>query len=104
MFVDGYCGATTEEAFDAVDPYLLDLHEQYIKWGNPEFDDVRPTFDDVKDQLLIGTPAEVAEQVERYREIGVDHICYRSQFPGQSQESQLESIRRFGEEVIPQFT
>lgn len=58
----------------------------------------------MEEQLLIGTPAEMAEQIERYREISVGHICYRSQFPGQSQESQLESIRRFGEEVVPQLT
>lgn len=102
IMVDGYVAETEEEAYDALDPYMLDLHEEYIKWGNPEFDD-RPTFEDVDDQCVIGTPEQVAEKIERFEEMGVDHFIFRTQFGGMSQESALESIRLFGEEVAPQF-
>lgn len=102
IMVDGYVAETEEAAYDALDPYMLDLHEEYIKWGNPEFQE-RPTFDDVDDQCLIGTPSQVAEKIQQYQEMGVDHVIFRTQFGGMSQESALNSIRLFGEEVMPEF-
>lgn len=102
IMVDGYVAETEEAAYDALDPYMLDLHEQYIKWGNPEFQE-RPTFEDVEDQCIIGTPSQVAETVKQFRDIGVDHLIFRTQFGGMSQESTLNSIQLFGEEVVPEF-
>ena len=102
IMVDGYVAETEQAAYDELDPYMLDLHEQYIKWGNPEFNE-RPSFEDVEDQCVIGTPSQVAEKVERFQEIGVDHVIFRTQFGGMSQESALESIRLFGKEVAPEF-
>lgn len=100
MMIDGFVGATTDEAYDALDPYMLDLHEQYIKWGNPEFDD-RPTFDDVDPQCLIGEAEEVAAKVEQYKEMGVDHLIFRTQFPGMPNEDAMRSVRRFATDVMP---
>lgn len=102
IMVDGYVAETEDAAYDALDPYMLDLHEQYIKWGNPEFEK-RPTFEDVDDQCVIGTPEQVAETVEQFEAIGVDHFIFRTQFGGMTQESALDSIRLFGEEVAPEF-
>lgn len=102
IMVDGYVAETTEAAVDALDPYLIDLQTKYIKWGNPEFEG-RPDFEDIEPGLLFGTPEEVAEKIETYRDIGVDTLIFRTQFPGMDQETTLESIRRFGDEVLPQF-
>lgn len=102
IMVDGYVAETEGEAYEALDPYMLDLHEQYIKWGNPEFDG-RPTFDDVDDQCVIGTPSQVAEKVEQFRDIGVDHFIFRTQFPGMSQAATLKSVRLFRDEVMSEF-
>ncbi|MFC7026840.1 LLM class flavin-dependent oxidoreductase [Halomicroarcula sp. GCM10025710] len=102
IMVDGYVAETEEAAYEALDPYMLDLHEQYIKWGNPEFQE-RPTFEDVEDQCVIGTAEQVAEKVEQFEEMGVDHFIFRTQFGGMDQETALNSIRRFGEDVAPQF-
>ncbi|WP_227380402.1 LLM class flavin-dependent oxidoreductase [Haladaptatus halobius] len=102
IMVDGFVGETTDEAYSALEPYMLDLHEKYIKWGNPEFDR-RPTWEDIEDQILVGTDAEVAEKVEVYRDIGVDNLIFRTQFPGMEQQPTLESIQRFGEDVMPEF-
>lgn len=102
IMVDGYVAETTEEAVDQLDPYLIDLQTKYIKWGNPEFEG-RPDWEDIEDQLLFGTPEEVAEGIEEYRDLGVDRLIFRTQFPGMTQESALASIERFGTEVIPQF-
>jgi alkanesulfonate monooxygenase SsuD/methylene tetrahydromethanopterin reductase-like flavin-dependent oxidoreductase (luciferase family) len=102
VMLDGYVAETEEAAYDALDPYMLDLHEEYIKWGNPEFQD-RPTFDDVDDQCLIGTPSQVVKKIQQFQQMGVDHVIFRTQFGGMSQESTLKSIRLLGEEVIPEF-
>jgi alkanesulfonate monooxygenase SsuD/methylene tetrahydromethanopterin reductase-like flavin-dependent oxidoreductase (luciferase family) len=102
VMVDGYVAKSEDAAYEALDPYMLDLHEQYIKWGNPEFDD-RPTFEDVDEQCVIGTPSQVAKKVERFRDIGVDHFVFRTQFPGMDQEATLRSVRLFRDEVIPEF-
>jgi alkanesulfonate monooxygenase SsuD/methylene tetrahydromethanopterin reductase-like flavin-dependent oxidoreductase (luciferase family) len=103
IMVDGYVAESTEKAIDALDPYLIDLQTKYIKWGNPEFEG-RPDWEDIEDQLLFGTPDEVAEKIERYRDIGVDRLIFRTQFPGMPQDSALESIRRFGKDVLPRFS
>lgn len=102
IMVDGYVGETTEAAHDAVDPYLLDLTAKYIEWGNPEFDG-RPDFGDIEDQTMIGTADEVAEMVATYRDVGVDHLIFRTQFPGMNGETAMASVRRFADEVAPRF-
>lgn len=102
IMVDGYVGETTEAAHEALDPYLLDLTAKYIQWGNPEFDG-RPDFDDIADQTMIGTAEEVAEMVATYRDIGVDHLIFRTQFPGMNSETAMESVRRFADDVAHQF-
>lgn len=102
IMVDGYVAETEEEAYDALDPYMLDLTEKYIKWGNPEFEG-RPTFDDVDDGCMIGTPSQVAEKIERYRDMGVDRLIFRTQFGGMGQETALDCIQRFGDDVMTEF-
>jgi len=102
IMVDGYVAENEDAAYEALDPYMLDLHEQYIKWGNPEFEG-RPTFDEIDDQCVIGTPAQVAEKVARFQEMGVDRFIFRTQFGGMDQEATLDSIRLFRDEVISEF-
>ena len=102
IMVDGYVAESTEAAVDALTPYLIDLQTKYIKWGNPEFEG-RPDWEDIEGGLLFGTPAEVTEKVERYRDTGVDRLIFRTQFPGMDQEAALASIEAFGEEVAPEF-
>jgi alkanesulfonate monooxygenase SsuD/methylene tetrahydromethanopterin reductase-like flavin-dependent oxidoreductase (luciferase family) len=102
IMVDGYVAQEEAAAHDALDPYMLDLHEQYIKWGNPEFEG-RPTFDEIDEQCVIGTPAQVAEKVARFDDMCVDRFIFRTQFSGMDQETTLESIRLFRDEVISEF-
>ncbi|MFH5801791.1 LLM class flavin-dependent oxidoreductase [Haladaptatus sp. CMAA 1911] len=102
IMVDGFVGETTEAAYDAVDPYLLDLTEKYIKWGNPEFTG-RPGFEDIEEQTMIGTADEVAGMVATYQDIGVDHLIFRTQFPGMEGQTGMDSVRRFADEVLPRF-
>lgn len=103
IMIDGYVADSTKAAIDELTPYLIDLQTKYIKWGNPEFEG-RPDWEDIEEQLLFGTPEEVTERVALYKEIGVDRLIFRTQFPGMEQAPALESVRWFGEKIIPQFS
>ena len=50
---------------------------------------------------LVGTPAQVAAQVRRYREIGVTQFAINTAQPDRPAESRHHSMERFAREVIP---
>jgi alkanesulfonate monooxygenase SsuD/methylene tetrahydromethanopterin reductase-like flavin-dependent oxidoreductase (luciferase family) len=57
------------------------------------------------DRFLVGTPAEVVEQVRRYeRECGCEYLIFHVRLgSGPDPEAARECIRRLGNEVIPAF-
>ncbi len=50
---------------------------------------------------LVGTPAQVAAQVRRYRDIGVTQFAINTAQPGRPKESRRRSMERFAREVMP---
>ena len=52
---------------------------------------------------LYGSVKRVQEQVVELREVGVQHLLCQTGFGEMSQEQNLTSMRRFGEEVMPAF-
>jgi alkanesulfonate monooxygenase SsuD/methylene tetrahydromethanopterin reductase-like flavin-dependent oxidoreductase (luciferase family) len=52
---------------------------------------------------LFGSPARVREQVAALRDVGVQHLLCQTGFGDMSQEQNLGSMRRFGEQVMPAF-
>lgn len=101
LMLNGFVAESSDAARDALEPSLFNLLERYASWGNPHAE--RPTWEDVEDEVVTGTPAEVAERLEAYADIGVDHLFFRTQFPGMSQETAMEGIELFGDEVLPQL-
>lgn len=99
VMVDGFVAETEAAAYDGAEPTLLDLYERYAQWGNPGYD--RPNWTDIEDQILVGSVEQVIEQLEAYREAGVDHVLFRTQFPGMDDETARRSIATFGDEVLP---
>jgi alkanesulfonate monooxygenase SsuD/methylene tetrahydromethanopterin reductase-like flavin-dependent oxidoreductase (luciferase family) len=56
------------------------------------------------DRFLVGTPDQVAAQIENLRErFPLDHLACRFHHSGMPPELVRDQIRLFGEEVIPQF-
>jgi alkanesulfonate monooxygenase SsuD/methylene tetrahydromethanopterin reductase-like flavin-dependent oxidoreductase (luciferase family) len=99
--LNGFVAESTEAAREALEPSLFDLLEKYASWGNPHAE--RPSWEDVEDEVVAGTPAEVAERLQAYADVGVDHLFFRLQFPGMSQETAMEGLELFGDEVLPQL-
>jgi alkanesulfonate monooxygenase SsuD/methylene tetrahydromethanopterin reductase-like flavin-dependent oxidoreductase (luciferase family) len=66
-----------------------------------------PTLDDIEQRieggfLLCGDPDEVVEQVRRYQEVGCDQVAFGMPL-AMPQELAVETLRLFGDEVIPKF-
>jgi alkanesulfonate monooxygenase SsuD/methylene tetrahydromethanopterin reductase-like flavin-dependent oxidoreductase (luciferase family) len=61
--------------------------------------------EELRSQAVFGSPAEMIEQIESLRDrLGDDlHFIFRARHPGMDHAHSLESVRRFGEEVIPHF-
>jgi alkanesulfonate monooxygenase SsuD/methylene tetrahydromethanopterin reductase-like flavin-dependent oxidoreductase (luciferase family) len=78
------------------------MYASYARWGQPgERYDL--DFDELKtERVLVGSPHEVAERVIEYRdEFDVPFMLFRLYYPGMDPERALETIRIFGQEVIP---
>lgn len=52
---------------------------------------------------LYGTAQRVAEQVAEMRDAGVHHVLCQMSYGDLPHASIMESMRRFGEDVIPRF-
>ncbi len=53
------------------------------------------------ERFLVGSPADVRADVERYRDaMDLDYLVIRTQFPGADFEDVHSSIELFGNEVI----
>jgi alkanesulfonate monooxygenase SsuD/methylene tetrahydromethanopterin reductase-like flavin-dependent oxidoreductase (luciferase family) len=78
------------------------MYASYARWGQPgERYDL--DFDELKNErVLVGSPQEVAERIVEYGdEFDVPFMLFRLYYPGMDPELALETIRMFGEEVIP---
>ncbi|WP_317056887.1 LLM class flavin-dependent oxidoreductase [Roseovarius rhodophyticola] len=58
--------------------------------------------ENLRDNLLFGTPDEVIEKLERYQTAGIDHIMIGPTF-GLPHQDAARTIELFGERIIPHF-
>ncbi|MFC7157002.1 LLM class flavin-dependent oxidoreductase [Halomarina halobia] len=98
---------TTEEAESAVRDHLTAKYESYSAWGQDdviEGDDFGSPWEKLKHgRFIVGTPAEVVAELERYQEtMDPDQIMIRTQFPGMGFGEANRSIELLGEEVLPE--
>ena len=54
-------------------------------------------------RFIIGSPDECAAEMEKYRELGIEELALRCQWPGMSNEDSLRAVEFFGQEVLPRF-
>lgn len=105
---DAWVAPTREEAFRQLGDYFVKEHRFYYRWGifppSEAFpDEASITPESLAPHQVVGSPDDCIEQLVRYaREFDVDYCCLRLRTPtGPSFEATRETIRQFGEEVIP---
>lgn len=101
---DCFVDDSVESARETIEPHLLKLYQMYARWGQTYLDEheVEVDYDELAEKFVLGSPADCIEQLEEYRDLGVDTVLIRTQFPGQPQEPTLDSLERFGTEVLPE--
>ena len=103
----GFVGDSREDAWEQMrDGYLfIQRRYQEIFSGETveELDAERKQ--ELKDQAIFGTPEQVVEELETYREaLGDDvHFIFRTYHPGIGTDRMAECIRRLGDEVRPEL-
>lgn len=103
-----YCGESREHALRVAGPWLAAKYDAYDAWGQDEAlpgeeDFAVPLQQLAEDRFILGDPDDCAEQIERYRALGVDRIHLRMNWPGMPLEAAMEGLARFASEVIPRF-
>lgn len=103
-----FCAETREEALATAEPYLNRKYKAYGQWGQdkalPGDEDFSRGFEELaRDRFIIGDPDDVAAEIERYRQLGIDRMHMRMCWPGMDLEPALQGLELFGREVIPRF-
>jgi len=104
IFRDLCIADSSKEAENRVRGAYERQYQYYHREGQPgERYDL--SFDELKqDRLILGSPTEVIEQVMAYNEeFDAEVMWFMVDWPGMDPRFALESIQRFGEEVIPQI-
>jgi alkanesulfonate monooxygenase SsuD/methylene tetrahydromethanopterin reductase-like flavin-dependent oxidoreductase (luciferase family) len=104
-----YVAETTERAVAEARPFIEGKYRAYARWGQDRFLPADERFDQpwerfAPGRFIIGDPATVIRELEWYeRELGLNHVIGRVQWPGLPQALALKCIRLMGEAVIPYF-
>ncbi len=104
-----YVAQTTEAAVREARPYIEGKYRTYAQWGQDRFLPPDEKFDQpwerfAPGRFIVGDPETVIHEIEWYeRELGLNHIIGRVQWPGLPQQLTLKCIRLMGEHVIPYF-
>ncbi len=103
-----FVATSRDEAIRLAQPYLEEKYKAYRAWGQdkvmPEGDDFDHAYNELlEDRFLMGSPAEVADQIIRLNSrLGVNHICASVHWPGMPNTLALEQLQILAEEVMPQ--
>ncbi|MHC3437216.1 LLM class flavin-dependent oxidoreductase [Natrialbaceae archaeon A-gly3] len=102
----GWVGDSREDAWETMKDGYLYIQRRYeeIFSGEPVDELEAERKQELKEQAIFGTPEQVVEDLEEYREaLGDDiHFIFRTYHPGVGTEEMRECVRRLGEEVAPE--
>lgn len=106
LFREAYVADTTAAAAAVAKEPLLRKYDSYTDWGQEDViggDSFAAAWTDLaEDRFLVGAPAEVAAEIERYQTaLDLDSLFLRTQFPGMDPADVRSSIRLIGDEVVP---
>ena len=101
----GFVADSEDEAWNAMKDGYFYLQRRYAEIFSgeqvEELDDERKQ--ELKDQAVFGTPEQVREDLEAYRDaVGDDaHVILRTYYPGLETGAMVECVQRLGDEVAP---
>jgi len=109
IFREAFVGATDDAAWAAVKEGVLYIYKEYLEWGHLLDEDGRPVPPDAPDALemlrrrfIVGSPETCIRHALRVKqELGATNLVMRMKFPGIAQDKVLNSIKLWGEEVLP---
>ena len=109
VFREAFVADTDDQAWAAVKAGVLYIYKEYLEWGHLLDEDGRPVPPDAPDALemlrkrfIIGSPETCIEHANRVKEeLGCTNLVIRTKFPGMAQDNVLNSIRLWGEHVLP---
>jgi alkanesulfonate monooxygenase SsuD/methylene tetrahydromethanopterin reductase-like flavin-dependent oxidoreductase (luciferase family) len=101
----GFVGDNYEEAWETVRESYFYQQRKYQEWAEEEPIDELPEEQkrELEDRALVGTPEDVIEDIETYRDaLGDDiHFVFRSYYPGIETEAMTQCLERLSDEVMP---
>lgn len=105
---DAYCAKDWKSAIDTVRPALEPFYADRARLGHdrdlPQGDSLTGSLEDiVRGRLIIGSPQDCAEEIEKYRELGIETITLRMRWEGMTQAQGMDSVRLMASEVLSRF-
>jgi alkanesulfonate monooxygenase SsuD/methylene tetrahydromethanopterin reductase-like flavin-dependent oxidoreductase (luciferase family) len=103
----GFVGDTEEKAWERMKDGYFYIQRRYAEIFSgesvDELTDERRA--ELKEQAIYGTPEQVIDDLERYRDVLGDdiHFILRTYHPGTGTDAMRECIDRLGNEVVPHF-
>jgi alkanesulfonate monooxygenase SsuD/methylene tetrahydromethanopterin reductase-like flavin-dependent oxidoreductase (luciferase family) len=99
-----YVAPQARTARQEAEAALMRVYGRYRRWGllSHAAQDYRTL---ARDRFIIGDPAQVVEEIQRYRELfGIDYLVCRMTLPVGPHDCVTRSMRLFGERVAPHFS
>jgi alkanesulfonate monooxygenase SsuD/methylene tetrahydromethanopterin reductase-like flavin-dependent oxidoreductase (luciferase family) len=101
-----FCASTRERAVELASPHLAAKYAVYAEWGQdkvmPDNDTFRIAYDQLSsDRFVIGSPQDCLEALLPWRELGVNHFLFRTDWAGMPVADALGSLELLATEVVP---
>ena len=103
-----FVAESKQQAIDIIRPQVEWLYKDRASHGHsqefPEADRIDVSFEQVLEgRFIIGSPEECIDEIHKYKDLGVEELILRSQWPGMESEVTDRSLRIFAEKVMPEF-
>ena len=109
LFVEAYCAETDEQAWAEAREGVLFVYKEYLDWGHMLDEEGNPVpagdskiLEVLRKRFIIESPETcIREALRRKEEMHTTNLVLRMKFPGISHERVMNSIKLWGEKVIP---
>jgi alkanesulfonate monooxygenase SsuD/methylene tetrahydromethanopterin reductase-like flavin-dependent oxidoreductase (luciferase family) len=109
VYREAFCAESDEKAWEQAKDGVMFIYQEYLDWGHMLDEQGRPVppkapgaLDMLRKRFIIGSPETCIREALRVKEeLEGTNLVMRMKFPGIPQKRVLDSIRLWGEKVIP---